>query len=263
MDGGDYDPDDTAMTLEALERSGERFRELIEAVPAVIYEAEPGLGARWRYVSPQLESLIGDAPEAWMGNPDCYTMRLHPADRNAVFHVEEQELQEARRRGSTCVSEYRMIHRDGQVVWVRDEARLMDGRTGDPFWRGVLVDITVERAARTALAETFERYRGERRSRAGQPRRQGTDVFRVTCASCGAVRASEDPGRCLECGSQAVQAESLDALARQLEVARRQVDDLLDGIHRHLEMLGTSLHAEAALAGRRVVTALPHDPLAR
>lgn len=136
------DERDPARTLEALARTGERFRELIEAVPAAIYEAEPGLDARWHYVSPQLEGLLGDAPEEWMADPTRYTRRLHPDDREAVFHVEDREFEIARGEGATCVSEYRMLHRDGRVIWVRDEARLMGADSGAPFWRGVLVDIT-------------------------------------------------------------------------------------------------------------------------
>jgi len=244
-----------ARTLEALARTGERFKELIEAVPAVIYEAEPGLDAPWHYVSPQLEWLLGDAPEEWVSDSTRYTRRLHPEDREAVFHVEDREFEIARGEGAICVSEYRMLHRDGRVVWIRDEARLMGSDSSAPFWRGVLLDITPERAARHALAETYQRFRDEHERERQAPASRTSDVFRITCSSCGAVHAAERAAEtCAACGSEAVRADSMAALEHQLQSVRGDLDDLLDGIHRHLEMLGASLHGPGSGPAPRVVT---------
>lgn len=250
-----------AQTLQALERSSERFRELIEAVPAVIYEAGPGLDATWHYVSPQLETLIGDTPEQWLADPTLYTRRLHPADRDAVFHAEVHEFEIATDERATCVMEYRMIHRDGREVWVRDEARLVDVGGAAPFWRGVFVDITMERAARHALAETYQRLSAVSDSRTEGHGAPASDVFRVTCAACRAVSPAVAASPCPACGSDRVSAESMDDLAARLAEARSDVDDLLDGIQRHLEMVGISLHGATATTGPRVVTRLPADPL--
>ena len=91
-------------------------------MPAVIYEAEPGIHGVWHYVSPQIKKLIGDSPEDWMSSPDFYARRIHPADRKAVFETEENEFDIALREdGATVVAEYRMLHADGHLVWVRDE----------------------------------------------------------------------------------------------------------------------------------------------
>jgi PAS domain S-box-containing protein len=233
---------------------------LLEAVPAVIYEAEPGLDATWRYVSPQLRWLTGDEPDEWIADPTFYSRRLHPDDRDAVFHTEEREYEIARGEGATCVSEYRMLHRAGHVIWVRDEARLMHVSSGKPFWRGVLVDITRERAARHALAETFQRYTGARDDWPSAPAGLAGDVFRITCSKCSAVHAANRSGPCLECGSKEVKVESMDDLVFQLDRARGEVDNLLDGIHRHLDTLGTTLHGTSDPAyPPRVVTLLPDD----
>jgi PAS domain S-box-containing protein len=250
---------DPARTLEALARTGERLKDLIEAVPAVIYEAEPGLDAPWHYVSPQLEWLVGDAPEDWIADPTRYTRRLHPDDREAVFRAEDREFEIARGEAVTCVSEYRMLHADGRVIWVRDEARLMDADSSAPFWRGVLVNITEQRAARHALAETYKRFQVHRTDAPGKPTEPASDVLRITCSECGAVGAAYRSGPCEQCGSPIVTVQSMDALASQLADARQEVEDLLDGIQRHLEMLGTSLHGGEQSPARRVVTLLPDD----
>jgi PAS domain S-box-containing protein len=251
---------DHTQALEALERTGRRFKDLLEAVPAVIYEAEVGANGRWRYVSPQLRWILGDEPEDWIADPQRYADRLHPEDRDAIFHMEHHEVEIARGENASFVSEYRMRHRDGRTIWVRDEACLVTSED-PPFWRGVLVDITTERKAGHALAETYERVR---ESSTLDPVEQAapTDVFRVACRACGAVTAALEPSPCGACGSDDVESESMAGLMADLKAARHEVSDLLDGIHRHLEMLGTSLHGGGD-APRRVVSRLPDDPLAK
>ena len=325
----------------------ERHRELVEWVPAIIYEAGFGPSAEWYYVSPYAETMLGFTAEEMTTVHDLFYDRLHPDDREDVMELERTEVALAHREDVTLVSEYRMLHRDGHVVWVRDEARIVHPEGGEPRWRGVLIDITEARAAQQALAESYERYRGlvnslpvcayradpasesrrhflspqlrdllgwtpeewatdparwakalhpddrervldaeERqatlavgspwvseyrlRSKAGDvvwvrdravvaevadgrhvldgiltdiTAMHGTgealdplrDVLRLTCSECGAVRAAEHAGPCAECGSGAVVAESLNGALRELQAVRRQVETLLDGVHRHLE----------------------------
>jgi PAS domain S-box-containing protein len=136
--------------------SSERYRELIEQVPAVLYEAEPGREGRWRFVSSQLEDLIGDSPEDWIADPSRYLDRIHPDDRDAVVAAEEREFELAKGNAIAYVSEYRMVRDDGSVAWIRDEARLVENHD-PPVWRGVLVDITLERRVGAALDEAHAR----------------------------------------------------------------------------------------------------------
>lgn len=127
---------------------------LLEAVPAVIYEAEPGREGAWRYVSAHIEKLLGYTPREWMDDPTLYVRSLHPDDREAVVGIEDRELEAARGGDVTAVSEYRMLAKDGAVVWVRDEARLADD-DATPVWQGLLIDITAERA----LTDAYDNYR--------------------------------------------------------------------------------------------------------
>jgi PAS domain S-box-containing protein len=201
----------------------DQLRELIESIPAVIYEGPVAeAGGPWRYVSPQIESLLGYTVEEWLADGHLWEQRLHPADREEIMALERSEVELARGGHVTLVSEYRMLHRDGHVVWVRDEARLAEPADEPPYWRGVLIDITAER---TAAADNG----------------QAPDVYRITCRSCGATSAADRVEACWKCGNTDVQAVSLNATLVELAAARRRADGLLEGIHRHLEALATTL----------------------
>lgn len=214
----------------------ERFRGLLEAIPAVVYEAEPRADGAWHYVSGQIRALLGYEPEEFTANPLLWASRIHPDDRGAVLRAEAEQLEAARAGDATVVSEYRLVHRDGRVVWVRDAARVRGDER--PVWQGVLLDIGAERA----LVETYDRYR-DLRAESRSPARpaSATDVHRITCPRCGAVWAAELVEPCRRCGNVEVEAVSLDETLGELKRVSRQLEGLLDGIHGHLETLRSSL----------------------
>ncbi len=131
----------------ALEEAEARYRTLVEQIPAIVYSADFGEDGRWSYVSPQIERLLGYSPEEWVSNPTLWFDRLHPEDR-------ERALEDERRSRSTgtLTSEYRMISRDGRVVWFRDEGRIVAVEGREPFMHGVMYDISARKAAEEELA---------------------------------------------------------------------------------------------------------------
>jgi PAS domain S-box-containing protein len=242
-----------------------RSRELIDCVPAVIYEAETGPEGRWLCVSAQLEELLGYGADEWMDDPGAYVRSLHPEDRDAVIRMEPRELDAARGGGVTAVSEYRMVRADGNVRWIRDEARLGTNEWGQPVWRGILLDVTKEHMTREALTEASARYsealeRVSASRMASELGRGELDALRFECASCGTVWVGERVETCRNCGSTDLTGVSLVATLDELAAAERQVELLLDGIREHLERLGTTLEPELASGlGRRVMTPLRED----
>ena len=133
-------PDATASETPNEERTGgEGAGELIERLPAVVYVAEPGPEGPWLYVSQQIEQLLGYEREQWLSDPTMWANRVHPDDLESVLASEDEDLAGT---STSFETEYRMVTRDGRIVWVRDEAVLRRDHEGRPRYDGLLIDVT-------------------------------------------------------------------------------------------------------------------------
>jgi PAS domain S-box-containing protein len=122
-----------------LRAAESRYRTLVERLPAITYVAELGAEGPWHYVSPQIESILGFSPAEWLSSPANWLDRIQPEDRHIALAAEKrfQETQELYQ------AEYRMLARDGRVLWFRDEAvMLRDTNSQRLLMQGVMYDIT-------------------------------------------------------------------------------------------------------------------------
>lgn len=126
----------------------DRYRALIEEIPALTYVAWADDTGSRAYVSPQLLAMTGFSPGEWLAEPDMWVRRLHPEDRERVL----RQFREVCASGGRFASEYRVLDREGRVLWWRDEGRPLPGRDGKArFVRGFVLDITEQRLAEESL----------------------------------------------------------------------------------------------------------------
>ena len=118
-----------------------QYRSVVERVPGVVYVAEAGQHGRWHFVSAKISELLGYSAEEWTADPTMWMSRMHPADRDRMILAEAEDRERAQELGRW---EYRLIARDGQVVWViDDEAVISRDNDGRPSMvQGILVDIS-------------------------------------------------------------------------------------------------------------------------
>jgi diguanylate cyclase (GGDEF)-like protein/PAS domain S-box-containing protein len=134
--------------LDQISEGGEDYRRLVERLPAIVYAAELGEHGRWRYVSPQIEKILGYTPEEWTADPTLWSRLLHPEDRERALSPEARGTIGDR---NPPPLDYRMVTRDGRVVWILDEAVLEPDELAVPVWHGVLYDITERKKAEQEL----------------------------------------------------------------------------------------------------------------
>jgi PAS domain S-box-containing protein len=134
------------------------YRTLVEQIPAITYtEIHDANGTqRTTYVSPQATLILGHAPSEFLANPELWRKIRHPGDRATVLAAERT----AEVTRQPFHAEYRMFHRDGRLLWFRDDAVIVEhAATGGTFWQGVMFDITAEKHAEESARSADLRYR--------------------------------------------------------------------------------------------------------
>lgn len=136
---------------------GDRYRVLVEQIPAVIFMAYLEDGISEAYVSPQIERMLGFSQEEWLDDPVRWYQQIHPEDRERW----SVEAAESFITGKPLKSVYRVLARDGRVVWFHCEAKLVRKPDGGPwFIHGVGFDVTDLKETEEALRrESTERER--------------------------------------------------------------------------------------------------------
>ncbi len=151
-----YDVTAQKKAEDQLREAEERFRAIVEHVPAAIYLDRADDSLESVYASPQLEELVGITPEEWIADPRAWVEAIDPDDREAV--VADYIAAIARREPWSA--EYRMRTRDGRTIWVHDETTFLHDEHGEPtFVQGVLFDVTERKVAEHALRESEQRER--------------------------------------------------------------------------------------------------------
>jgi len=125
------------------------YQNLVEQLSAVTYIAELGLESEWRFVSPQIEKLLGYSPVEWLADAKNWIQHVHPEDVETVKTAEEATLS-----GYSFRAEYRLFKRDGGMLWVNDSGSLVRGSDGQQLLHGVLVDITEQKQLQSRVEQT-------------------------------------------------------------------------------------------------------------
>ena len=127
-----------------------QYRALVEQLPAVVFMAYLDRGIGEAYVSPQIEAALGFSQAEWLEDPVLWYQQIHPDDKERW----SMEASEMFLSGRPLRSSYRVVARDGHVVWFHCEAKMIRSEDGAPwFIHGTAFDITELKNAEEELAK--------------------------------------------------------------------------------------------------------------
>jgi PAS domain S-box-containing protein len=137
---GDYRGEDEREPADARTPNLEaKYRALLEQMPAVVFMAYLDRGISEAYVSPQIEAALGYSREQWLEDPVRWYQHIHPDDKQR-WSLEAAEMFLS---GKPLRSAYRVIARDGRMIWFHCDARMKRREDGRPwFIHGVAFDIS-------------------------------------------------------------------------------------------------------------------------
>jgi PAS domain S-box-containing protein len=126
-------------TTEQLRNAESTYRSLTEHLPVVTYVRSVDGDRETTFVSPQIDRLVGYTADEWLADPGLFLRLVHPDDQDRVA---------AARDAAEMRMNYRVVSRDGRVVWVRDEAVTVLDESGQPLCiQGYLLDVSERKTA--------------------------------------------------------------------------------------------------------------------
>jgi PAS domain S-box-containing protein len=140
---------------ERLRAAEERYRVLVEHIPAVVYVERQDGDPDHFYISPQVERVFGYSAEEWRLTDGFWIDRVHPDDRPMVQADDVRSNQEMR----TFSLDYRFKAADGTWRWVHEEAVALQEPDGSGYWQGFMLDITERKEVEEQLREAELKFR--------------------------------------------------------------------------------------------------------
>lgn len=131
-----------------------RLEHYLEVSPTVTWAGKLEDGKnRPVWVSENIQHLFGYSPSEIL-EPDRLEKIVPPED----FKNIQENLSKLREKGQLS-QEFRLIKKDGTTIWVREDIRAAGSKNHPEDIVGTWTDITSEKEAKLALAESEERYR--------------------------------------------------------------------------------------------------------
>ena len=141
------DVTESRATGEARQKEAERLQRLLEVAHILPWEADfPTF--LFTYVGEQAVDMLGYPAEQWY-EADFWSAHLHPDDRERVM-TRCFEYSSAR---DNYELEYRMIAKDGRVVWLHNLVSVINEGGLAKTIRGFSIDVTESKQAEAALRD--------------------------------------------------------------------------------------------------------------
>jgi PAS domain S-box-containing protein len=140
----------------ALREAEIKYQSLIEQTPVVVFldladENETGI-----YISPRVEELTGYTSNEWLADSNLWDRLIYEEDRSRIAAAYDI----SHNGGVPFFEEYRIVRRDGRIVWIKENTHLIRDEAGHPlYWQGILLDVTQEKESQAAIQESEERFR--------------------------------------------------------------------------------------------------------
>lgn len=130
-------------TLEALRESEDKYRTLTEQLPVGVYRTT--VDGQIVYTNYALVKILGYDSLAEFLELNVNQLYAVPGNR-------QEQLSNAKSRSGVIKSEFQLKKKTGDLIWVKDNSRLLFDKNGNPeYFDGILEDITEKKNSELAF----------------------------------------------------------------------------------------------------------------
>ncbi|MEX1100893.1 MAG: PAS domain-containing protein [Actinomycetota bacterium] len=150
--------DITAQKLaqEAQRESEERYRALVEQIPAGVYLVSVDGPPETIYVSPSIEDVTGFPVSAFQDDPTLWASRVVGEGADTAL----ERWKAASATGERLEHEYQFLRADGTRIWIKDRSvGLRDGAGTTRYRQGLASDVSDRKIREQRLHESEAMYR--------------------------------------------------------------------------------------------------------
>lgn len=130
--------------------SQNKIKDLVNSIDGIVWECNY-FTFELTFISKKVEEILGYTQTQWMSDINFWENHIHPDDREAVMTAFRNIVNDNEHEDS----EYRMINKDGNIVWVREIINVIFENNRPVSLRGIMIDITKTKEAEKDLNNSF------------------------------------------------------------------------------------------------------------
>ncbi|RTY81165.1 PAS domain S-box protein [Flavobacterium sp. LS1P28] len=130
--------------------SQQRIKSLINTIDGIVWECGV-TDLTFKFISQKVENILGYTPEEWLKSPTFWSDHLYLEDSEWVQNYCTIQINDK----ADLDFEYRMVAKNGDVVWLRDIANVVIENGKVARLQGIMIDITKTKEAEKELKSSF------------------------------------------------------------------------------------------------------------
>jgi PAS domain S-box-containing protein len=136
---------------ELIKKSQARFKSLIDTIDGIVWEYDIETMTS-TFISKKIESILGYSIEEYSESPTFWEDHIHPEDREFALALSAKENKDYNNRNY----EYRMIAKNGKIIWIRDILNFVFENDKPVISRGIMIDITIMKESEKELNDSLQ-----------------------------------------------------------------------------------------------------------
>jgi PAS domain S-box-containing protein len=131
--------------------SEQKLQSLINSIDGIVWESDANKN-KFSFVSAQAETILGYKIEEWLYNDNFWIEKIHEDDREFAINFRKENV----KKFNHFSSEYRVIAKNGAVVWLRNIVNVERLDNDTTILKGIMIDITQNKENEKDLNQSLE-----------------------------------------------------------------------------------------------------------